>query len=179
MTGRHEKSVIIGILLGAHGVRGDVRIRSLTDSPDTLFSLGPLQDATGQVVITPLRHRPAKSHYIVTPKEPRQKEDWDAMKGTELHVPRARLPDPGEQDVYIDDLVGLQVTDPDGTRLGHVHAVLNHGAGDLIEIKLRDGGQALIPFTYQDVPDFDLAAGTLVVATLALWSGEDDAPDAP
>jgi 16S rRNA processing protein RimM len=101
------------------------------------------------------------------------------MKGTQLHVQRNQFPDPEDEDIYIEDLVGLQVVDPDGHALGTVHAVLNHGASDLIEIALSSGARALIPFTFADVPTIDLEDGTLVVATLELWTAAtDDTPEA-
>jgi 16S rRNA processing protein RimM len=179
MTGSGKKLVIVGVILGAHGVRGDVRIRSLTDVPEELFAMGPLRGADGEVLVTPDRHRAARTHFIVTPRENRQKEAWDDMKGTQLHVQRNQFPDPEDEDIYIEDLVGLQVVDPDGHALGTVHAVLNHGASDLIEIALSSGARALIPFTFADVPTIDLEDGTLVVATLELWTAAtDDTPEA-
>lgn len=169
--------IVVGAIIGAHGVRGDVRVKSFTAVPEDVFSYGPLQDERGETVLEAAAHRPAKAAFVVKPKTPRQREDWDAMKGTRLHVPRDALPATEDDEIYIDELVGLIAFEPDGARLGRVHAVQNFGAGDLLEIATDGGGASvLIPFTEDDVPEIDLAAGALVISSWALWTAAD--PDA-
>ena len=58
--------VTVGVILGAHGVRGDVRVKSFTAEPDALFDYAPLLTETGEILIEPQRARPAKDHFIVT-----------------------------------------------------------------------------------------------------------------
>lgn len=170
--------VIIAVLLGAHGVRGDCRVKSLAEVAEDAFAYGPLLGEDGAVLVTPVKMRPAKDHFIVTPKEARQKEDWDGLKGTRLCVPRAALPEAGEGEVYIDELVGLRAVDAAGAALGVVKAVHNFGAGDLLEIAPAAGGKTvLVPFTETDVPEFDLAAGRLVIADFDLWADETGSAD--
>lgn len=166
--------IVVGALTGAHGVRGDVRVKSFTADPEALFGYGPLLDEAGTVMLEAKSVRPAKDHFIVTPHSPRQREEWDAMKGTRLYVPRSVLPAPEEDEIYVEDLVGLTVVDSDGTPLGKVKAVQNFGAGDLLEIAPAGGGSAVyIPFTEEDVPELDLDAGQVVIASWALWTGGD------
>ena len=79
------------------------------------------------------------------------------MKGTELFVPRARLPEPGKGEVYLGDLVGLAVMSG-ATKLGEVVAVPNYGAGDLLEVRIEGRGDTvLIPFTDGFVTGVDIA----------------------
>ncbi|MCI4644687.1 MAG: ribosome maturation factor RimM [Hyphomonadaceae bacterium] len=171
--------IVVGALAGAHGVRGDVRVKSFTQVPEDVFSFGPLLGEDGAVLLEAKSARPAKALFIVMPKAPRQREEWDAMKGTRLYVPRSALPEPEEDEVYVDDLVGLAVVAPDGTALGKVKAVQNFGAGDLLEIAPAGGGGAVyIPFSEEDVPEVDLETGRLVVASWQLWAGGDEADDA-
>ena len=106
-TPTQERLVVVGAIAGAHGVRGDVRVKSFTEEPDALFTYGPLISETGEPLLEALKIRPGKDHFIVTPKRPREKEDWDALKGTRLHVPRSVLPPPEPDEFYVDDLVGL------------------------------------------------------------------------
>ena len=144
--------VVVGVILGAHGVRGDVRVKSFTAEPDARFDYAPFLSENGEVLITPARARPAKDHYIVAPESARQKEEWDAMKGTKLYVPRDALPDPEDDEFYVDDLVGLEVFAGGDAPIGRVKAVLNHGASDLIEVQPKPSGKpVLIPFTLEDV----------------------------
>lgn len=164
--------IVVGIIKGAHGVRGDVRIKSLTEKPETLFSFGPLLFETSKTGLIPKSFRAAKDHFIVRPNTARQKEEWDALKGTKLYVPRDKLP-PTETDAfYIEDMIGLEVFDAESdTHIGRVKAVLNHGAGDILDIQLFKPGakSILVPFTPVDVPDIDLESGQLTLADHTLW----------
>ena len=173
-----DKLVVLGVILGAHGVRGDVRVKSFTAEPEDIFAYGPQLGKSGETLVTPTSVRPAKAHLIVIPEERRQKEDWDALKGVELCVERDALPETDEDEVYIDDLVGLNVVNEADAPLGKIKAVLNHGAGDLLEVMPNAAGKpVLIPFTLEDVPDVDLAAGQVTVTTFDLWADQSGKPD--
>jgi 16S rRNA processing protein RimM len=85
------------------------------------------------------------------------------LKGTRLYLPRAALPEPGEDEFYHADLVGLAVALKDGTELGRVRAVLAFGAGDSLEVEKSAGGVVIVPFTAAVVPVVDIKGGRLVV----------------
>ncbi|NQY40094.1 MAG: 16S rRNA processing protein RimM [Henriciella sp.] len=173
MSKRNSDLVTIGVILGAHGVRGDVRVKSFTAEPEAVFEYAPFLSEQGEVLIDPEAVRTGKDHFIVSPKKKRQKEDWDGMKGDKLYVPRDVLPEVDEDEFYIEDLVGLDVYAGGETPLGRVKAVLNHGASDLIEIQVSGRPKpVLIPFTFEDVPTVDLALGRIVVANFDLWADE-------
>ncbi len=87
--------VVVGQIAGAFGVKGEARVRSFTTDPEDCFSYGPLLDETGAVVLTPLRNRVLNEGFGVTTKEARQREEWEAMKGTLLYVPREAMPRAG------------------------------------------------------------------------------------
>jgi len=179
MTQEKSKLWVVGAILGAHGVRGDVRVKSFTANPSSLFDYAPFLNADGQALLHPTRSRPAKDHFIVTPHVTRQKEEWDSLKGTKLYVPRDRLPETDEDEFYIDDLVGLEVFVGGDTKIGHVKAVLNHGAGDLVEVQKQTSGKpVLVPFTLEDVPIVDLKLGRIVVTNFEIWQDESNPKDA-
>lgn len=174
MTQTRPKTIIVGTILGAHGVRGDVRVKSFTDDPEALFAYGALLSAGGETLLTPKSFRLAKSHFIVTPAESKQKEEWDALKGTKLHIARSDLPETESGEFYISDLIGLEAQNPDGKPLGKVKAVMDHGAGDLLEILMPDQKRSVfIPFTEVDVPEVDLAKGVVKIASFDIWSDEE------
>ncbi|MEM7493363.1 MAG: ribosome maturation factor RimM [Pseudomonadota bacterium] len=175
MTG---KLVTLGVIIGAHGVRGDVRVKSFTAEAEDIFAYGPLKGEDGVVLITPTSVRAGKNHFIVSPEEQRQKEDWDALKGTKLCIERDCLPETDDDEIYVDDLVGLHVINGANEVIGTVKAVLNHGASDLLEIMPTTGGKpVLVPFTHADVPDIDLVAGRVSVATFDLWADQSGKPE--
>lgn len=159
-----ERLIVVGQIAGAFGVRGEVRVRSFTDDPEACFAYGPLLDEAGRVVLTPVRHRPLNDLFGVTAKETRQREEWEAMRGTLLHAPRAALPAAEEGEFYVSDLVGARVRHVDGRDLGVVKSVQNFGAGELLEIKPETGGTYLLPFTEDNFPDIDLDAGLVRAA---------------
>ncbi|MAP95497.1 MAG: 16S rRNA processing protein RimM [Ponticaulis sp.] len=155
--------VCVGAIAGAHGVQGELRIRSFTLVPEDCFAYGPLLDDDGKILVEPKSARPAKTHFVVRPEGNRSREDWEAMKGTKLFVPRDELPAPEEDEFYYDDLLGLSVRHMDGRELGRVKAVQNFGADDLLEIVAPDGRTAYyLPFTKDVVPVVRLAEKELL-----------------
>jgi len=165
--------IVVGAILGAHGVRGDVRVKSFTAEPEALFSYGSLVSESGDVLVHPNRVRTGKDHFIVTPKQLRQKEEWDALKGTRLHVSRQALPLPEDDEFYIEDLVGLEVYSGGDDKIGYVKAVLNHGAGDLLEVQAATLPKpVLIPFTRADVPTIDIGLGRVIVSSFEVWADD-------
>ncbi|MEZ5939681.1 MAG: ribosome maturation factor RimM [Hyphomonadaceae bacterium] len=155
--------IAVGQIAGAFGVRGEARVRSFTDEPEAVFDYGPLLDETGAVVITPVSARPQGDVFAVTPKESVQREHWEDLKGTLLHVPREALPAPEDDDeVYVVDLIGCRVVHADGRELGVVRNVQNFGAGDLVEVTPASGPSYFLPFEKSAV--VDLSARCVTVA---------------
>lgn len=153
--------IVIGAIAGAHGVKGDAKLRAFGD-PAALTTYGPFLDDTGQVLLTPKSGRQSGGETVIAAfEEPVTREEIMALKGTLLHVPRSVLPTPDEDEFYYSDLAGLAVEDLEGQALGRVKAVQNYGAGDLLEIE-APGGSWFLPFTKDAVPHIDLDAKRLV-----------------
>jgi|SRR5579863_1255315 len=156
--------VCLGQIGAAHGVRGEVRLRSFTADPAAIANYGPLESEDGRVFeIRTLR--PAKDYFVATFSGIADRSAAERLANTKLYVPRERLPEPEEPDEYYHaDLIGLAVVDRAGRQLGTVVAVHNFGAGDLIEVQpAEDAPTQLFPFDAVTVLDVDLAAGRLVV----------------
>ncbi len=156
--------ICVGQIGAAHGVRGEVRLRSFTADPAAIVGYGPLQAEDGRVLEIESM-RPAKDHFVATLAGIADRNAAERLANTKLYVPRDRLPEPDEPDEYYHaDLIGLAVVDRAGTSLGTVVAVHNFGAGDLIEVRRTEGKPTqLLPFDALTVPGVDLAAGRLVV----------------
>ncbi|WP_371037217.1 ribosome maturation factor RimM [Rhodosalinus sp. FB01] len=155
--------VCVGAIAGAYGVQGEVRLKSFTAEPEAVASYGPLvtEDGARRFEVTPLGR--VKNALRVRLSGVRTKEEADALRGTRLYVPRARLPDLPEDEFYHADLIGLDVLDTGGAALGRVKAVQDHGAGALLEVIVPGARQTvLLPFTRAAVPTVDLAAGRIV-----------------
>lgn len=172
--------IVVGAIAGAFGVRGEVRLKSFCAVPEAIEAYGPLWTADGSRSFTIGLTRPIPQGFAARLGGIDSKEEADALKGTELFADRARLPNLPADEFYHSDLIGLQVVDTGGAPLGRVRAVLNHGAGDILEV--AGGGEAqtlLLPFTLKVVPTVDLASGRIVVDPPAetIARPEDD-PDA-
>lgn len=166
--------VPVGAVLGPHGVRGEVKIRSFTGEPGAILTYGSLLDAQGNVMLTPGTSRQAGDHFVVSGMPQRSREDWQAMKGVLLHVAKSDLPEPDEEEFYFDDLAGLQVEHLSGCDLGKVKAVQNFGADDLLEIVAPDGRTAyFLPFTKAVIPVVDIAGGKVIADPDASYLPED------
>ena len=152
--------VCIGAVAGAHGVRGNVRIKPFTDAPEDVAAYGPVTDSEGAraLDLTPVGE--AGGMVIARISGVGDRDAAEALKGLRLYVPRERLPAPEQDEFYHADLIGLRVVDSAGQAAGTVNALHNFGAGDLIEIRRLSGRLALLPFTRSAVPAIDLAAGS-------------------
>jgi 16S rRNA processing protein RimM len=151
----------------AHGIRGEVRLRSFTEDPMAITSYGPLQseDGTRRFEIEALR--PSKDHFVARFKGISDRNAAEALTNLKLYISRDKLPPAAEGEFYHADLVGLAAVTPGGASLGIVTAIHNFGAGDVIEIKPENGGETLlVPFTDTAVPEIDIAAGRMVVVPL-------------
>jgi len=128
------RKVLVGRILGAHGIRGEVKLVSFTADPDAISAYGPLEtERGGTVEIERLRAR--KDGFIAVLKGVGDRNVAEALRGTELFVARGRLPEPGKGEVYLDDLLGLPVH-MEGQRLGEIVGIANFGAGDLLDVKV-------------------------------------------
>ena len=156
--------VCVGAIAGAFGVRGEVRLKSFCAEPSDIAAYGPLWTEDGNRSFPITLTRPVKSGYAARLGGVSNKEAADALKGTRLYAPRDALPTLPDDEFYHTDLIGLTVLDTGGETIGKVAAVLNHGAGDLLEIRGKGLGKGvLIPFTSAIVPTIDLKAGRAII----------------
>lgn len=158
----HGRLICVGAIAGAFGVTGEVRLKSFCAEPQDIAGYGPLVTEDGARAFTVRITRPVKEGLAARLSGVTTREEAAALKGTRLCVPRARLPEPGADEFYHADLIGLSVVDTAGAVLGQVRAVYDFGAGDVIEIDLGGGKSVMIPFTRAVVPEIDLAAGRIV-----------------
>lgn len=156
--------VCVGVVVGAHGVRGALRIKPFTEQPDGIAAYGPVEDEAGARRLRLKVLGTAKGIVTATAQGVADRDAAEALTGTRLYVPRDRLPPPEPDEFYHSDLVGLAAQREDGTPFGTVRAVFDFGAGDVIELALADGRVEMLPFTKAVVPVVDLAAGRLVVS---------------
>lgn len=153
----------VGVITGAQGVRGAVRLKTFTAEPKDIVSYGPLEDESGERRLKLRLTGSAKGVLIGKLAGIEDRDRAEALRGLRLYVPYSALPAPGEDEYYHADLIGLQAVLPDATILGRVRAVHDFGAGDTLEIDRAQGQPVVVPFTRAVVPVVDIAGGRLVI----------------
>jgi 16S rRNA processing protein RimM len=170
--------ILLGRIVAAHGIRGDLLVRTYTDAPEAIGSYGTLTDADGRGAFKIRVLRVTAKGVVARMAGVGDRNGAEALVGTDLYVARAQLPAAEDGAFYHADLIGLAAIAPDGGAIGRIVGVHNYGAGDLIEVAL-DGSRRteLVPFTVKFVPEIDLARGIAVVE-LPIPSDDDGPPPA-
>lgn len=166
------QSVLLGVVVGAHGIRGQLRIRSFTGEPAAIFGYGALlgkrrdgeagRSLTLRPVGTAKGGKPKGDVVMATLDGVADRTAAEALKGLRLYIGRDALPALEEDEFYHADLIGLAVDQVAGGRLGTVKALHDFGAGDVLEVTREEGGSVFLPFTRAVVPVVDIAGGRLV-----------------
>ena len=156
--------ICVGAIAGAFGVKGEVRLKSFCTDPAAIADYAPLYTEDGSRSFTVTLTRGLNDGLVARMSGIATKEDADALRGLTLYTDRQKLPSLPDDEFYYADLIGLDAWDSSGARLGTVHAVYNHGAGDILEIFVPGRKTALLlPCTRAAVPTVDLTARRIIV----------------
>jgi 16S rRNA processing protein RimM len=169
----------MAVIGAAHGIKGEVRVRSFTADPLKLGEYGPLCDETGHTFEV-LSVRPAKEVSVVRFKGVSTRDEAEALNGLALFVDRSALPaDLEEEEFYHADLIGLPVRDETGAEIGTIAAIHDFGAGDMLEVKRRSAPSVMVPFTRAAVPEVSPGQGFVRVDSVAAGLVEEEDADGP
>lgn len=181
MAAETNNMILVGAITGAHGVKGEVKVKSFTAEPASIAAYGPLFDESGRrrfdLSLSGKTGETGKDVLVGRIQGVADRNAAEALKGQRLYVARDQLPagdDPDE--FYLADLIGLAVLDAAGASLGRVTDVANYGAGDVLMVEGGAKGAFDLPFAKAFVPKIDLAAKVL---TVALPDDFFDAPQRP
>ncbi len=154
--------VLVGVITGARGLKGELRVKTFTAEPNALFDYGPLYTEDGSRTFKGKVTGQAKGQLLTRFDGVGDRTQADAVKGLNLFVPKAALPTLDENEFYYADLIGLQAELVDGTPFGVIHWVLDAGAGTSLEINTADGS-VLVPFTKAAVPVVSMTEGKVII----------------
>lgn len=169
MTPDHRvpgSTVVLAAVAGAHGVAGEVRLKLFAERLESLSAHRRFTAGGRPLTLVAVREGPRGP--IARFAEVADRTAAEALRGAELAVSRAALPAPAEGEIYWADLIGRAVATPDGEPAGHVVAMANYGASDLLEIARADGRRVLVPLTREAVPEI---ADPLVIDPVWLDAG--------
>ena len=147
-----DRPVTLAVITGAHGVTGEVRLKLFGEGVESLRRFRAFNDS--RLTLSKLRDD-GKGGAIARFAEVTDRNAAEALRGTELTVPRSALPSLGEGEYYHADLVGLSAVSEMGAPLGKVVAVENYGAGDILDIERPDGKRFMVPMNESAVPEWN------------------------
>jgi 16S rRNA processing protein RimM len=163
--GTGENLVLLGRIVGVHGVRGELKLESYTDPRMRIFRYQPWQLGTGSgvVQVAGCQGRAQGKGIVATLPGIDDRDAAAALVGSDIRVPRAALPPAAPGEYYWADLEGLEVVTMQGVPLGRVSHLVATGANDVLVI--RDGvRERLVPFLPgQFVTEVDIQGGRVVV----------------
>ncbi len=145
----NARPVTLAVIVGAHGVGGEVRLKVFAEDAWSLKAHKRFND--GALTLKSLR---VGNQVIARFAEVADRTAAERLRGTELTVPRDALPPLAEGEYYHADLIGLPAVSTAGEDLGRVVAVENFGAGDVLEIERPDGKRFMVPMTAEAVPEW-------------------------
>lgn len=153
-----NRPVTLAAIAGAHGVRGEVRLKLFGEGAESLRAFSVFDAGARKLTLKSVR--PANQGAVATFAEITDRSAAEGLRGAILTVPRSALPPLGEGEYYHHDLIGLPCVSTDGTPIGHVAAVENFGAGDILEIERpaepgKKSGRFMVPMNAQAVPAWD------------------------
>lgn len=172
------KRICVAQITGAHGTRGEVKLKSFTADPIAVKNYAPLESEDGTTRLVMKELRPAKGGFIARFSGIDDRASAERLTQVRLFVARERLPTPAADEFYHADLIGLLAVTMMGEEIGTVTAVHDFGAGAVLELRRKadeaSRASMMLPFTEAFVPQVDIAAGRIVVAPPA-----DSGPSPP
>ena len=142
--GGGERKIALAAIAGAHGVKGELRLKLFSESAESLSRHEKL--CVGGAERRLLAIRDSGKTAVARFEGISDRSAAEALRGSLVEIDRTALPPLEEGEYYYADLVGLSAEDREGKAIGTVTAVENYGAGDLLEIEVEGGKRSLIPF---------------------------------
>ncbi len=158
-----EKLIKVAAIVGAHGIKGEVKLRSFLENVDLFNDIGKFCDSTGNKIFSIKITGEVKDAIIAKIEGVNDRNSAELLKGTELFVPASSLPIPDDGEFYHSQLIGLEVRLENGKKIGKTTAIHNYGAGDIVEITMDSGDLEMLPLAEPWVDEINIDQGFIVV----------------
>ncbi|HEV7651119.1 MAG TPA: ribosome maturation factor RimM [Actinophytocola sp.] len=160
--------LLVGRVAKAHGIGGELTVDVHTDAPDERFAPGAVLSARlrdrSVRPLTVSTARPHSGRLLVRFEEIADRTVAETLRGAQLLVDAADLPPSEDPDAFYDhELEGLAAVLEDGTEVGKVREITRSPGGELLVVDLAGGGEALVPFVREIVPEVDIPGGRVVL----------------
>ena len=154
--------IVAGRILAPHGIAGQVKIESYMNEPESIERFGSLLSDSGAPLSITLSRRVTQNVFIAKVAGVVDRTQAEALRHTALRLSRSRLPEPGPEEFYYSDLVGLKAMDPSGCTIGEIASVSDYGAGPVVTIH-GARGEIVLPFNKRVFEEVDLALRTVSI----------------
>ena len=178
-----DDAIEVGLVLGAWGIKGGIRVRPFSRDPEALFAsrrwfLRPPEPKPGlrassacPAVLHITGSKPQGDSVVATAQELPDRNAAEALLGARIFVARSSFPSVGDGEFYWIDLIGLAVINREGLALGNVVGLIDTGAHSVLQLRRPDAadgatGEAterLIPFVAAYIDDVNLAERRITV----------------
>lgn len=139
-----SRLILLGVITGAHGIRGDVKIKPFTETPENISAYGALCDDKGREYEIRIDHQ-SKDQLVCRIKGINDRNAAEAVAKTYLYIDRSQLPEDADN-LYQADMIGADIRDADNHLIGTVAGFFDFGAGEMIEAELSGGRRVMLPF---------------------------------
>jgi len=169
--------VVIGKILGPHGINGLIKIQPLTDFPDRFRRMDQLEiyhpqgHLYGVLHLEEIRYLNNKGYFIARLKGISSRDQAETLRGYMVKIPKDKRVALEKGDYWVDDIIGLMVVLHDqGTPLGRITEVLRTGEVDIYQVLAGNGETRYIPAVSEFIRNIDLQKGIIEVVLLeGLW----------
>ena len=165
-----ENYLAVGKIVNTQGLKGEVRVISVTDFANERYKKGALltifQDGKETVEVTVKSHRKHKNFDLLTFENHPRIEDVEIYKGSELKVSKEHIQELEGEDYYYHQIIGLSVVTDEGEELGEIKEILSPGANDVWVVKGKAKKDILLPYIDDVVKDVNLEEGRVVVSIM-------------
>lgn len=160
---RESNALMVAYVAGAHGIKGEVKLHLLATSPSLLADYPLFRDAALKQPVKLDLHGQVGKHLIARIAGIADRNAAEAVKGMQLFIHAAALPEKDEDEFYIEELKGMKVQLQTGEMIATVHEVHNFGAGDILELRYLDSQRLeMFSFTLANFPEIDAEKGIIL-----------------
>ncbi|PIQ24382.1 16S rRNA processing protein RimM [bacterium (Candidatus Blackallbacteria) CG17_big_fil_post_rev_8_21_14_2_50_48_46] len=160
--------ILIGKVIAAHGIRGALKVKSLSDFPERFLELEEVFLSTTEDVQNPqcMQVEDVQAQkgdqWLVWLDQIQDRNSAEALGKPFLCVPADQAFELPEDTFYVDDLIGYSAFSEEGTPLGEISQVIQ-GHQDLLELRTPDGKRHLVPFVKALVPEIQASERRLII----------------
>lgn len=165
----HSNEVLIGKVVGVHGIKGELKVKSESDVFERQMEVTPevsLYRGTKHERLEIEEIKPYKDIYLIKFKGIEDRSSAEERIGGELFIKKEEQVPLEEGEFYYHQLMGLKVVDESGREIGVVDSIFEQPASHILEVKTLSGKTVLIPFIDQFVKEIDLNSGKIVVSLI-------------